>query len=342
MKRSFSIPPRQSGLSLVELMIALTIGFMIVAGVGYVYLGSRQAFRTQDSLSTIQENARYALDIMSQKIRMAGYIGCGNLASVTPNNTVASLGAANAVNPATALQVFPDGALWLDEPATVKRVTGDVLRIYEASGGGWAVLPASTPTSTVVGDPVPPLPPCPFKTNDILLVSDCQKADIFTATSDPKAIAHAALSDYKTSTPAANVYAFQRIDYFLGCPTASWVGGKCSVPVALYQVINGGAAQALVDNVEDMAFRLGVDTTGTAKVVNLVGASPTTVTGANNWDKVLSVQVHLLLAGGQQGGASGVTVTKQHYAFNGANFTATDNRLYQEVVATVAVRNRTQ
>ena len=63
-------------------MIALTIGFMVVAGVGYLFLGSTQAFRSQDSLSTIQENARYALEIMGQKVRMAGYIGCADLATV--------------------------------------------------------------------------------------------------------------------------------------------------------------------------------------------------------------------------------------------------------------------
>ncbi|MGA7179919.1 MAG: PilW family protein [Thiobacillaceae bacterium] len=336
MKHGSPCHPRQSGLSLIELMIALTIGFMVVAVVGYMYLGSRASFRSQDSLSTIQENARYALDMMGQNIRMAGYIGCSNLASIPPGNLVdhTALGPINA-----GLQVYPNGAGWA-APAGVVRVAGDVLRIYEASGGGVAVLPASTATSTVIG-----ANPFAFKNGDVLLVSNCQFADIFTATSNPNAIAHAALvPPYNTGAPAANVYAFQRIDYFVGCPAASWSGAACSVPVALYQRVNNGQAQALIDNVENLAFRLGVDTSGTIPPAGIVGVyqTPTTVAAANNWANVLTVQVHLLMVGGPPGANSNVTVTNQTYNFNNVSYTAavSDRRLHQEVTATVAIRNR--
>ena len=214
------------------------------------------------------------------------------------------------------------------------RTAGDVLRIYEAAGQSVAVQPASSATSTVVG-----ANPYSYQTNDVLLISDCQNADIFTATSNPNAITHTALSQpYNTGAPAANLYAFQRIDYFIGCPAASWSGGVCSVPVALYQSVKNSdsvaapVVQALIDNVEDVAYLLGQPAGGT------IAYSPPAAVA--NWANVLSVQVHLLMVGGPPGGNSNVTATKQTYNFNNVSYTATDRRMHQEVVATMAIRNR--
>ena len=71
------------GVTLIEMMISLTIGLMIIAGIGYAFLGSRQSFRSQDALSRMQEGARTAFEVMAKDIRMAGFRGC-------PPNTAAS------------------------------------------------------------------------------------------------------------------------------------------------------------------------------------------------------------------------------------------------------------
>ena len=48
----------QSGFSLVELMVAMTIGFIVVGSIGYLYIGSRSAVRTTDNMSRMEESAR--------------------------------------------------------------------------------------------------------------------------------------------------------------------------------------------------------------------------------------------------------------------------------------------
>lgn len=81
----------QRGFSLVELMIAMTIGLFLVAGVGYVFLGTKATYGTLEGLSRIQENARYAFEYIGRDIRMAGFTGgppgfedaCQNLVSMT-------------------------------------------------------------------------------------------------------------------------------------------------------------------------------------------------------------------------------------------------------------------
>ena len=67
----------QRGVSLVELMVALVLSLILVAGVGQIYMGSKQTYRTQDGQSRLQENARYALEVLTRDIRSAGYLGCG-------------------------------------------------------------------------------------------------------------------------------------------------------------------------------------------------------------------------------------------------------------------------
>jgi len=52
--------PRQQGLTLVELMIAMVIGLILIAGVIQIFLSSQQAYRTQESMSRIQESGRFA------------------------------------------------------------------------------------------------------------------------------------------------------------------------------------------------------------------------------------------------------------------------------------------
>lgn len=64
---------RQRGMGLVELMVGMTIGLILLAALGYFFLGSRQTGRTSDDISRIQESGRHALEILGTAIRQAGY-----------------------------------------------------------------------------------------------------------------------------------------------------------------------------------------------------------------------------------------------------------------------------
>lgn len=66
---------RQSGLSLIELMIALTIGLLLLAGLTMIFVNSSRASRELQLTGQQIENGRYAIDILSQDLRLAGYFG---------------------------------------------------------------------------------------------------------------------------------------------------------------------------------------------------------------------------------------------------------------------------
>lgn len=63
---------RQSGVTLIELMISLTLGMIIMIAVISAYIGAAGAGRTAEALGRMNEDGQTALAILSQQLRMAG------------------------------------------------------------------------------------------------------------------------------------------------------------------------------------------------------------------------------------------------------------------------------
>lgn len=91
-KSPFNGPDRMQGLTLIELMIALVLGLVVVAGVGSVMLANRQTYSTNQALSDVQESVRSAFELLAYDIRQAGGTPCGT-----------TINFANTVKPASAL-----------------------------------------------------------------------------------------------------------------------------------------------------------------------------------------------------------------------------------------------
>lgn len=79
----------QAGLTLVELMVAITIGLIITAAVAQIYVSSRATYTLEEGLARVQENGRFAVEFLAYDLRMAGYTGCNsNLPAASINNIV--------------------------------------------------------------------------------------------------------------------------------------------------------------------------------------------------------------------------------------------------------------
>jgi type IV pilus assembly protein PilW len=65
----------QSGLSLVELMVSMLLGLLLSAGVVSVYLSAKRHYLYEEQMSRMQENARYAMRLLSRELAMAGLFG---------------------------------------------------------------------------------------------------------------------------------------------------------------------------------------------------------------------------------------------------------------------------
>ena len=74
------------GVTLIELLVAMAISSILLVGIGSIYSSTKRTYFVQDEFGRLQENARYALDILAKDIRNAGYVGCKSLSLLTPNS----------------------------------------------------------------------------------------------------------------------------------------------------------------------------------------------------------------------------------------------------------------
>lgn len=65
---------REAGISLIELMIALSIGLLLTVTVSAILSGSLQIFRVQGESARIQEAGRFLMDTLGRQITQAGYV----------------------------------------------------------------------------------------------------------------------------------------------------------------------------------------------------------------------------------------------------------------------------
>jgi type IV pilus assembly protein PilW len=66
-------PTNQRGMGLISLMIALTIGTFLLAGLFDIWFQTRQTFKGQAALAQLQDNQRMALTIMANSVQTGGY-----------------------------------------------------------------------------------------------------------------------------------------------------------------------------------------------------------------------------------------------------------------------------
>ena len=71
------------GFSLIELMIAMVLGLLVVAGLINLFVANRKAYQVQSGNNYLQENMRIASDRMGWSLRMVDFWGGNKAAGVT-------------------------------------------------------------------------------------------------------------------------------------------------------------------------------------------------------------------------------------------------------------------
>lgn len=69
---------KQTGITLLELMVAMAVSSVIILGISNIYLSTKKSYVVHDEFARIQENGRYSMETLSSNIRNAGYFGCSS------------------------------------------------------------------------------------------------------------------------------------------------------------------------------------------------------------------------------------------------------------------------
>lgn len=353
MRAAFSPRRRARGVSIVELMVSVAISLAVLSTMIYVYLGSRGAYRTNESLARVQETGRFALEFVTRDLREAGYMGCLSR-GVTP--TVYSRPVPPGATFGMAIYGYENGAGWTN-PSTIVRAAGDVVEFSSLLSDSMSLV-ADRP---VVNGNIKIVDNCPgFAQGDILLVANCERAAIFTVSSQPvnqnncpagnqeTTLAHGANNNGKngivdthlinppfTAGSRSFVTRLVQSGYFIGLnPTTKRPG--------LYRYTTNRPVEEIVQDVEDLDVLFGVDADADGAVDTYLRADAVT---AAQWPNVLSVRVSLLVVGGERSVTAATQVVFLRDSNNDAlpdAQTAADRRLRQVFTSTVALRNRLQ
>lgn len=62
----------QTGVGLIEIMIAMVLGLFLAAGFFQIMTSSKQTYKTQSALARLQADARFALQTINEHLRLAG------------------------------------------------------------------------------------------------------------------------------------------------------------------------------------------------------------------------------------------------------------------------------
>jgi type IV pilus assembly protein PilW len=317
---------KQLGFSMVELMVAMVIQFILLAGMVFVYSNSRVMFTVNEQLSRVQENGRYLTDVLLHDIRMAGYSGCRSIDEVVPNIIAnrppifASL--------TDGITVFENGAGWAN-PSALTRVAGsDVITLQSTQGSG-ASLRANMITDTAMIQII--INPDRLAANDLILISDCSHADLFraSAVNHGSTIAHDNIANTgnqlsKAYADDAQLMPFDAHTYFIATGANAEPG--------LYQYsFNSDTATLLAEGVENMQLLLAEDTSGDQEPDVYVNA-----TAVMDWEAVIGVRVGLLMRSDNN-----VAAEARAFTFNGADAnTGNDTRVRKAFWSYAAMRNR--
>ncbi len=120
--------PTRNGFSIIELLIAVLLGVLVVAGLIQVLVSDRQAYRLQQSGEVTQQSMRQAMDMLTWSLHMADFWGGIKPDTITGYPTVT--GAAGACN-----------AAWVDTASQP---------IYGYDGAAAFPLSGCTPASSYV------------------------------------------------------------------------------------------------------------------------------------------------------------------------------------------------
>ncbi len=276
---------KQLGLSLIEMMVSMTLGLIVLSGVLVVFVNSSSARNEVERTTRQIENGRYASEILSEDLRLAGFYGQldpttvatpGALPADPCSITVADWGAWIPVH----IQGYDAASFTSTNCALTNYKTGtDVLVIRRArtcSANSTTCTPDVTANSLYLQVSL-----CPSQVTKYVLdkypSSGTAPFDMQTKTCDSATLANKReyyVHIYYIATDNGrgdNVPTLKRLE-LVGGTTPSWT----TVP--------------LVEGIENMQFLYGVDTNNDGVPDEYV-ANPTTLA---RWMNVVTTQFFIL------------------------------------------------
>jgi len=305
---------RQSGVSMVELLVAMLLGLFLLYALVEILINGKQSFGSASHLSRLQENGRIATNLVVSDLKRAGYMG-GN--SDIPNIFGSEGQAAPAMTCATG------------DTTWARMITQGVAGIDDSNAGYAACIPDATYLrgDVLVIRHASPWLTGAFNANKVYLRSSLFEGRIFAGSNE--ALGTNLVADLPQSTRELLAFA-----YFVGDSGRTCRGQ--AVP-SLFRVSLDNNSQPVVNEllpgVEDFQVQFGIE-------VDVAGVSNAEYVNADvvDWDNdnVVTARIWLLVRAecAETGFTDGNT-----YTYGDQVLTPNDNYRRQLYSSVAMIRN---
>lgn len=335
------------GLSLIELMIAIVIGIILTLGLVQIFGAAREAYRLSEGLARVQENGRFAMDYLQRDIRMAGHFGCVNDQArlQTTDALVSQFATGGPLDFTTSIRGFDGAPAGITlTPAPIAGTDSIVLRFLTANGVPVSVINAAAGTLSVDAAKWDVLTQDGVANPVLFGVADCAYANVFAASAVSSGSVTVPgsvnLMRYGTSPEGgpAVLYRAEAVVYYIGLGA----GGRPSLWRARLNAAGTPVSEELVEGVENMQFRYGLDQsadpTRPTGYIATQGTATDIGAAAGDWRRVGQVQVGMLVASPDL--ASSLQAAIPRTVLGVAPVIPDDRRYRSTYEATIALRNR--
>jgi type IV pilus assembly protein PilW len=342
----------QRGFSLVELMVAMGLSLLLLAGALSILYSTRVSYSENERLSRLQEGGRTTMELISRDLRGAGFNGCNRIYASKYKNRL--------VNPTSLLWDFPrpvngfnanatDWTPALDGTLVPSATQGSDVLVIRTSRQGMPIFRTSVPVTNISAPiAVTREPNQTVVPGQTLMISDCEYTTVFVATDMTAPGTTAATISHDTTAIAGKpvnladdigaeftadslVTTLDTVIYYVRPMDAGAGPG-------LWQKVGENDPQLLVEGVENLQVRFGVDSAGNDLLVDeYVDADAVT---AAQWDKIVSVSIAALIRSEQETGSE---TDEGQYDLLGQTFGPFSDRRQRAVyTTTIALRNASQ
>ena len=281
--------PRRSirGVSLVELMVAIAIGLVLVAGMVTLFANASSSTNEIDKSIRQIENGRYAAELLSENISVAGYYGeltTESLSLVSPTACATAPNLLGWDNGLTAVPVVATAPLPMTGISAVNAAALTCLTNHKA--GTIALVLRHLDTTFIA-------PGIATDGNLHLQTSRCTTDPVATRFIASTVSAGFTLKDIDCAAANKVQRYVTRLYYIATCNEC----GVDTIPTLKRVELQSGqlVVSPLVEGIEDMAFDYGFDTNNDGLPDTYrTGLSGTAGAQDNNWQNVVGIRMHLL------------------------------------------------
>lgn len=320
---------KQTGFTLIEMMISLFIGGLILGGVMFTYIGMKVTTKDTMTIGELQESGRLAINIMQRDIEQVGFWG-----------------------------TFYDDSFTVINTSSLSNPTGDCFEGLNngsfpdlTSSSNFKTLYAKTATSSselnCVNNPLAGTDILQVKflqgnqlEVDAAGVNETQSDENYFIAEQESARFERGVVDPTSININASVWPYSHHSYYISEQTYTVNNKSLTVPALMRKRLVGGSinTETIMEGVENMRFVFGLDTTSDSRVDTYKSINDMNVSDWENRKGILTVQVFLLIRALQPD--PGLKIKNQTYVLgedaNSRTLSFSDN--FRRTVFTTTIR----